>query len=58
MPCRHMLHKRKSYKVTLKRYILFREHRLGGEGHQAKAPSFSPWEPQATSSLWVGPGGL
>lgn len=43
-------------RLLLKRYILF--HRRGREGHHARAPSFSPWEPQATSSLWVGLGGL
>lgn len=54
MPCRHMLHKQKGYKVTFKKVHSVLGGRLGWEGHQARAPSFSPWEPQATSSLWVG----
>lgn len=55
-PCGYVLYKQTGYKVTLKRYILF--HRQGREGHHARAPSFSPWEPQAASFVGWGLGGL
>lgn len=56
MPCGQVLHKQTGYKVTFEKVRSVPEYRLGGEGHHARAPRFSPWELQATSSLWVGIG--